>query len=393
MDDLPLTGDLTEEQTARLAQTAVEQIEEIKDFLKDANTAAELRIKVYEYNSSHRDVPESEGGLHEIETIIMNGRSVDVRFDRRGNIRLFFKETTESRLITPPQVEFEFTQNPILRRFKNFLESLQSNSLPNGHGQVGYLERHGHWPGLERRMGLEKKILKNPYLPQILAWVQKEFCKDPRGISYFEAGCGYGNDIRAFMGVLGEMAERSRFLGVDMSEAEIKRGLEYYHREAGEDLTKGRELFAQGDMRDLKNLNTWNDEAGDFSKPLEIEDGEFDLIFFETMLHGLGHGFGTYHEKMESSQKMLDELFRICKSGGRIFGQASTFDTDISRKQQFDVLRRTKDWRFIPKTEELWEMFKKAGFKNIRMSLVPHERGVTEPDKKYIRRSYFSAEK
>ena len=68
--------------------------------------------------------------------------------------------------------------------------------LPDGLDEKDYLKKDKEWPSLEKRLG-NPRILQHIYLPEVLAWVQKEFKDNPDDFSYFEAGCGHGNDLRA----------------------------------------------------------------------------------------------------------------------------------------------------------------------------------------------------
>jgi len=239
--------------------------------------------------------------------------------------------------------------------------------LPDGLDEKDYLKEDKEWPGLEKRLG-NPRILKHIYWPEVLAWIQKEFKDNPDDFSYFEAGCGHGNDLRA---IRKELEERGHFLGVDMSTAEIMRGMEF--RREQEDTKESKKLFAQGDLRDLKHINIWDEVKENFSKPAEIKDGEFDVVYTEAVLHGLGYGKNTYKEKKESAQQFLNELYRVCKVEGKLFGRANVFDQIITKEQQFELMRRINDWRFIPEAKELEEMLKQAGFKNIKITLEIRE--------------------
>ncbi|MDZ7798248.1 MAG: class I SAM-dependent methyltransferase [Patescibacteria group bacterium] len=256
--------------------------------------------------------------------------------------------------------------------------------LPGGTEQEQYLKEHKEWRGLEKRLG-QPRILNNVYFPEILAWIQEEFKDNPDAFSYFEAGCGHGNDFRT---IRKELKARGRYLGVDMSKAEIIHGMKFY-----KDAEEARKLFAQGDLRNLRHVNIWDRGKRDFSQPVEIKDGEFDLIYMEAVLHGLGYSKKTFQEKKESAQQMLNELYRICKAGGKFFGRASIFGSTITKEKQFELLRKTNNWRFIPEAEEFKEILKKAGFTNIKGALTPHEKAKEDPNKKDILRFSFLAEK
>ncbi len=259
--------------------------------------------------------------------------------------------------------------------------------LPDGTDKEHYLKEDKEWLGLERRLG-QPRILKHIYFPEVFDWIQKEYKDNSDDFSYFEAGCGHGNDLRA---IRKELGGRGRFLGVDMSRAEIMHGMEFYQQR--ENTEKSRKLFAQGDLRNLKHINIWDEEKGDFSKPIEIKDGEFDLIYMEAVLQGLGYGKKNYQEKKEAAQQFLNELYRICKDGGKFFGRANTFGPTITKEQQLELLRKTNNWRFIPEAEEFEEMLKQTGFTNIKKTLNPHEKTEEDPNRKDILRFSFLVEK
>jgi len=259
--------------------------------------------------------------------------------------------------------------------------------LPDGMDKEDYLRKDKEWRNLDKRLG-QPRILNNVYFPEVLNWIQKKYKNNPDDLSYFEAGCGHGNDLRAIRNKLGG---QGRFLGVDMSTAEIRRGLEFYRPQ--EDTAEAKRLFAQGDLRDLKHIYTWDKEKGEFSQPVEIKDGEFALIYTEAVLHGLGHGKKTYQEKKESAQQMLNELFRICQAGGKFFGRATTFDQTLTKEQQHELMRQADDWRFIPEAQEFKEMLEQARFKNIKIDLKKNEMAKKRPHRKDTLRFSFLAEK
>ena len=250
-----------------------------------------------------------------------------------------------------------------------------------------YVQRDREWPTLEKRLG-QPRILNNVYFPEVLDWINKKYGSNSDDFSYFEAGCGHGNDLRA---IRNKLKGKGLFLGVDMSEAEINRGLDFYKQQ--ETLQEGRKLFAQGDLRDLSKVNIWSDENGDFSKSVEIKNGEFDLVYFEAVLHGLGYGGKTYQEKKELAQRMFNELFRICKVGGKIFGRANAFTPDLTQEQRFEFLRKINEWHFSPDPNELKDMLKKAGFENIKTDIKPHEKSEEDAKRKDFLKVSFLAEK
>ena len=263
-------------------------------------------------------------------------------------------------------------------------EKLPDDWLPDGTDAEHYLKEDKEWLGLDRRIG-QPRILKNVYFQEVFDWIQKQYEHNPDGFSCFEAGCGHGNDLRAFKK---KLDGKGRFLGVDISKAEIMHGMEYYHQQQQENTEESRELFAQGDLRDLSHINIWDKKKGDFSKQTEIKDGEFDVVYMEAVIHGLGYGKKTYQEKKESAQQMLSELYRICKDGGKFFGRASVFGPDISKEQQFEFVRKTNEWRFIPEAQELEEMLKQTGFKNIRITTEIQEEGI-QKTKGFLRVSFL----
>lgn len=259
--------------------------------------------------------------------------------------------------------------------------------LPDGMDQKDYVRKEKEWPGLERRLG-QPRILQHVYFKKILDWIQQEHKDSLDDFSYFEAGCGHGNDLRVVKDILNG---RGHFLGVDMSTAEIIHGIEFYQKERREDPEESRKLFAQGNLCNLEHINTWNEEKNDFSRPAKIQDGKIDLIYMEAVLHGLGYGKRTYQEKKDTAQKMFNELSRVCKVEGRFFGRASTFGPDIAKEQQFELLRKTNNWRFIPEAKEFEEMLKQAGFGNIEITLIKHEKAEEDPNKENIFKASFLA--
>jgi len=230
--------------------------------------------------------------------------------------------------------------------------------------------------------------LKNIFFPKVYDWIHKKYKDNLDNFSYFEAGCGHGNDLRA---IKKKMDNQGRYLGVDISKAEILHGIEFYRKK--ENTEESKKLFAQGDLRNLKDIYIWDKKRNDFSRPSKLKNNEFDLIYMEAVLHGLGHSQKTLKEKRESAQLMLNELYRICKVGGKFFGRANIFNNSINNKQQLEFLRKTNNWRFIPDFKELMKILKKAGFKNIKTNLSPHKKAKKYPDKKYLLKFSFLAEK
>lgn len=259
--------------------------------------------------------------------------------------------------------------------------------LPDGTEREDYVKKDREWPNLERRLG-EPRILNNSYSSEVIDWVQDKYGDNPDDFSYFEAGSGHGNDLRS---IRKELNERGRYLGVDMSAAEIMHGLDYYKEQ--EDTEETRKLFAQGDLRDLAHIKTFDEEKGDFSKPAEIKDGEFDVVYMEAVLHGFGYGKDSHQQKKESAQQAINELYRICKPGGKFFGRAKTFNTTISKEDQHQLLRDTNNWRFVPDAEEFEDILKQAGFINIKKTVIQDEKADKDPSRKDMVRFSFLAEK
>jgi len=265
--------------------------------------------------------------------------------------------------------------------------------LPDGSDDKEHrLAVDAEWHELEKRLG-QPRILNHIYFTEIFDWIKKEYKNNPDAFSYFEAGCGHGNDLRAIRKELGETGERGRFLGVDMSAVEIMHGMEFYRQQDNEEIEESRKLFAQGDLRNMANINIWNETRGDFSQPARIKDGEFDLIYIEAVLHTFGYGKKTYQEKKESVKQMLNELYRICKAGGKFFGRTAAFDSTVTEEDQFERLRKTNNWRFVPRAGEFEEMLQQAGFTDVKITQNPHERAESDPNKKNILRFSFLAQK
>ena len=264
-----------------------------------------------------------------------------------------------------------------------------NDELPNGLGETSYLNVDEEWLGLSERLG-RPKICKNVFYPAVHSWIAENFSADPDKFSYFEAGCGHGNDLRAFRS---NLATKGRYLGVDMSVAEINHGLEYYHEESGEDTNVARNWFVQGDLRDLKQVNAWDSANESFTKPIALNDNEFDVVYFASVLHGLGYGQSTFHEKQAAAQQMLNELTRISKPGGRLFGLANVFGSGISQDEQIDYMRATNNWRFNPSVELVREMIQQAGHRIINDDVRTDRVLKEKADRKDLYRYSFLAEK
>jgi SAM-dependent methyltransferase len=262
-----------------------------------------------------------------------------------------------------------------------------TDQLPEGEPDEGYLKEDREWPRLENRLG-QSRILIHRYFTEVLGWIKQK--DNPDNFSYFEAGCGHGNDLRA---IRKELEKRGRFLGVDLSRAEIMHGLNFYKQRDNEDSETAKKLFAVGNLGNLRHLNAWDQGNKKFSQKLSIDDGEFDLIYIEAVLHSFGYGYKTYREKKAAAQQFFNELARICKSGGKFFGRAIVFASFMTEEQRFKILRQYGRWHFYPTANEFKSMLEEAGFKNIKTILNPHEKAQTDPSKKNMFLSSFLAER
>jgi len=265
---------------------------------------------------------------------------------------------------------------------------LLTDWLPDGTDQNIYVQPDKEWPSLINRLG-KNRITKHPYYGEIINDIRREVV-NLDNFAFFEAGCGHGNDLRV---VRNEFGARGNFLGVDISWAEITHGLVYYQETENEDIIEARQLFAQGDLRNLHRVNLWDNNENSFSFPFDILDNSFHLVYMTSILHGLGYGEGSYQGKKEAAQQMLNELGRICLKGGRFFGKANVFNPSVSLNDRLALLRQSHNWHFIPGRDELEEMIEKAGFKDLQIELSPHEKAVTHPDKKDLLKFNFVAKK
>lgn len=263
----------------------------------------------------------------------------------------------------------------------------ESDYLPSGVTDERYLKEDKEWPTLEDRLG-QPRILQHCYIPEVWDWIRQK--GGPDDFCYLDAGCGHGNDLRSFRRLLDG---RGYFLGVDLSRAEIMRGLEFYGQRDGENAAEYIKLFGLGNLHDLHKILTWDEKKRDFNYPKSIKDREIDLVYMEAVLQASGYGYGTYQEKKESAQLTLNELFRVCKTGGKFLGRTMAFTTAISKEQQFKVMREYDRWQFIPEIDELMIMFKEAGFGNIKSTIRPHEKAATDLSRKDIVKISFLAEK
>lgn len=88
LSHVPLSGDLSSQDISDTCAVIEPEIEEIKALFAEVRDVETLLTAIDAYNSERTDVSESEGGLHEIETITFNGLNVLIRYDRRGNMWL-----------------------------------------------------------------------------------------------------------------------------------------------------------------------------------------------------------------------------------------------------------------------------------------------------------------
>jgi len=262
-----------------------------------------------------------------------------------------------------------------------------ADHLPNGKTE-GYLKEHKEWPRLENRLG-QPRIKQHYYTAEVLEWIKQTYSDQPDNFSYLEAGCGHGNDLRELKKTLGG---RGNFLGINLSRAEISRGLKFYRQEDREDSVEAIKMFGLGNLHNLHKILTWDEIKKSFSRPKNIGDEEFDLVYMEAVLHALGYGHGTYRSKKESAQHYLGELSRVCKTGGKFLGRITAF-AGISQSEQFTTLRTSDNWRFIPESDEFIAMLRKAGFDNIKRVIRPHEKSEVDLNKKNMIKISFLAEK
>lgn len=263
----------------------------------------------------------------------------------------------------------------------------RSDFLPSGENDSPHLKKDKEWPNLSSRLG-SPRIMNHHFFPEIFDWVKQK--EDLSNFSYFEAGCGHGNDLRIMKKVLGSA---SNFLGVDLSKEEIMRGLDFYAKRDGEKTDEAIKMFGLGDLHDLSLVNIWEDKDQDFSCYRIINDEEFYLVYLEAVLQAAGYGYSTYEEKKNSALKILKELSRVCKTEGKFFGRITGFSSIISKEQQFAILREDNRWHFVPELDEFMAMLRLAGFDNIQRVVRPHEDADTVSNKKHYIRISFLAEK
>lgn len=267
------------------------------------------------------------------------------------------------------------------------LNTWTQDQLPDGLSEGKYLKRDEEWPNLVKRLG-EPRILNHHFFQDVLKHIKQNVNLD--NFRYLDAGCGHGNDLRAIKKALDG---KGNYLGVDLSLAEIVHGLEFYSEMDGEDIRESINMFGLGDLHDLRHVCVCDEEMKDFTYQRIIKDCEFDLIHMEAVLQASGYGYKTYQEKKESARRSLRELFRVCKIGGQFFGTVNVFLPEISKEQQFDVLREHNDWRFMPDSDELIHMILETGFVDLKQMIQPHEKTKTDPKRKHVVKLSFLAKK
>ncbi len=274
-----------------------------------------------------------------------------------------------------------------MKKTSSMPENSVSDYLPDGISDGRYLRKDSEWPNLENRLG-QPRILQHYYFPEVLDWIKKQ--DDADDFFYFEAGCGHGNDLRALKKTLNG---RGRFLGVDVSRAEIMRGLDFYKQRDSENTREAAKSFAVGDFHDLHKVLAWDEKDQDFSYLYEINDSTFDLLYMEAVLQACGYGYKTYADKKESASRFLSELSRVCKKGGKFLGRITAFMPFVSRERQFNLLRAANNWRFIPELDEFIVMLRRAGFDNINRSVRPYEKVNLNSGRENIIKISFLAQK
>jgi SAM-dependent methyltransferase len=256
--------------------------------------------------------------------------------------------------------------NNIIINKKGVIMSQKKWILPDGREDHRYLNEDQEWPTLYTRLGMPR-ILDHCYIEDVKEYIGRK--DNPSDFSFLDAGCGHGNDLRAFRKLL---ASEGRYLGLDISRAEILRGLDFYQDRDGENPEEAIKLFGLANLQDLSQIFLWDNEDQGFSFNKGLLDEEFDLVYTEAVLHSFGYGYKYYEQKKAAARRALNEFFRVCKRGGIYFGRTTVFKSSISKEAQLRCLIDEEDWRFIPGAEELLEMFRQAGFDEIKNMLSPH---------------------
>jgi len=264
-----------------------------------------------------------------------------------------------------------------------------ADHLPDGLSQTQYMQFDQEWPDLEKHLG-QPRIISHVYYQKVMDWIGAKYQGNPDEFAFLDAGCGHGNDLRA---IRRELNYRGRFLGVDLSLVEIIHGLGFYEHQDNDETEAARKLFALGNLRDLRFVKTWYDLRRSFSRPLKLNQGEFDAVYMEDVLQAAGHGSQSYRRKKIAAQQYLDSLFRICRAGGRFFGRVTVFNARFAGETEFNALRRYHNWRFIPGLTEFLRMMKKAGFNNIDTTAHVTDKMAKNPRKRGLVKVSFLAQK
>jgi len=257
--------------------------------------------------------------------------------------------------------------------------------LPDGKNDLRYLNENEEWPNLVNRLG-KPRITGHHFYLEVLDWIRQK--NNPDSFSYLDAGCGHGNDLRALRAELGG---HGKFIGVDISKAEIMRGLDYYREQ--EKFEEAVQMFCLGSLKNLESVKVWDGQKKDFAKIGMITNETVDLVYMEAVLQASGYGHKAYAEKRESALQTLRELARVCKKRGKFIGRVSAFIPGVSKEKQFEILNTTGRWHFIPDADELIMLLRVAGFDNIQRSIRPHEDADKDLGKKDTVKVSFLAEK
>jgi len=264
--------------------------------------------------------------------------------------------------------------------------AVSEDELPSGLHQEKYPSEN-----LAAQHELGRPQLAEHYAYQeIINWAKDQCRKNPGAFSFLDAGCRYGDNLRAFRK---QLAQPGHFLGVDSRDEAVKRGLVYYRIRDNDDAAAASQSFALGDLSHLKQIEVWQDEKTGFSQTRQLADNEFDLVYLESMLQLTGYGLHAYGIKKAAAQQVLNEMFRVCKPGAKIFGRVICFAYSLAPEERLDILRSEKDWRFIPGIAEFADMLKDAGFKDIDASSSPYPPAAAyiDPGKKNLVQLSFVA--